>query len=160
MKSVGLDHIEHELCIFSCNDTYGVKTLMAAQQIPFQRVTGVWKGKAEYSFVVHPSTVEMVARAGFLDDQECVLYLEKPDQFGMRPAWFVYMSLAPEYYVGLFQRVHKPAPNEGYTYDHDNKEYWVIREDTRRKRTKDWAASIASIMGQRIASLWTKPVAG
>lgn len=142
------------LVIFSSDDPHAVAKLLAAKNIAFQRVLGTYKGKVEYSFVVLPEAAEEVARAGYLDEQESVLYLEKAHNAGVfgqhwhRHAWLMYMSLAPEQYMGLFQATRAKAPNEDYTYA-DNT-YYVIRDNVQHKKARTWAAILRGIIFGRI----------
>ena len=143
------------LVIFSSDDPHAVAKLLTAKNIVFQRVLGTYKGKVEYSFVVLPEAAEEVARAGYLDEQESVLYLEKAHNVGVfanaqwcRHAWLMYMSLAPEQYMGLFQATNAKAPNEDYTYA-DNT-YYVIRDNVQHKKAKTWAATLRGIIFGRI----------
>ena len=143
------------LVVFSSDDPHAVAKLLTAKNLVFQRVLGTYKGKVEYSFVVLPEAAEEVARAGYLDEQESVLYLEKAHNVGWRTrphwcrhAWLMYMSLAPEQYVGLFQATHAAAPNEDYTYA-DNT-YYVIRDNVQHKNAKTWAETLRSIIFGRI----------
>ena len=142
------------LVIFSSDDPHAVARLLTAKNLVFQRVLGTYKGKVEYSFVVLPEAAEEVARAGYLDEQESVLYLEKAYNAGVfsqhwrRHAWLMYMSLAPEQYMGLFQPVSTWAPNEDYTYA--NNVYYVIRTDVQHKKAKTWAAILRGVIFGRI----------
>lgn len=142
------------LVIFSSDDPHAVARLLTAKNLLFQRVLGTYKGKVEYSFVVLPEAAEEVARAGYLDEQESVLYLEKAHNVGAflphwhRHAWLMYMSLAPEQYMGLFQATHAKAPNEDYTYA-DNT-YYVIRDNVQHKNARTWAAILRGIIFGRI----------
>lgn len=160
MSDVRLATTHEPLVIFSCKDPASVKQLLDNQSIPYERIVGCYKGKTENSFVVFPEAVMTVVQAGHLDDQECVLYLEKPFNVGCftehwrRHAWFMYLNLAPEYYVGLFQPVHIVAPNEDYTYA--EKQYYVIRENVSRKHVRAFASRLAETIGKRISSAWRK----
>lgn len=150
------------LVIFSSDDPHAVAKLLTAKNIVFQRVLGTYKGKVEYSFVVLPETAEEVARAGYLDEQESVLYLENVHNAGVigqhwrRHAWLMYMSLAPEQYMGLFQPVHALAPNEDYTYA--NNTYYVIRDNVQHKNARTWAGKLANIIFARITEQAHKAV--
>lgn len=142
------------LVIFSSDDPHAVARLLTAKNLVFQRVLGTYKGKVEYSFVVLPEAAEEVARAGYLDEQESVLYLEKAHSVGVlfphwrRHAWLMYMSLAPEQYMGLWQPVDAVAPNEDYTYA--GNVYYVVRDNVQHKKAKTWAAILRGIIFGRI----------
>lgn len=150
------------LVIFSSDDPYAVARLLTAKNLVFQRVLGTYKGKVEYSFVVLPEAAEEVARAGYLDEQESVLYLEKAHTAvtslhgWRRHAWLMYMSLAPEQYMGLFQATHAMAPNEDYTYV--NNTYYVIRDNVQHKNARTWAGKLANIIFGRITEKAHKAV--
>ena len=143
------------LVIFSSDDPHAVARLLTAKNLVFQRVLGTYKGKVEYSFVVLPEAAEEVARAGYIDEQESVLYLEKAHNVGWfsnahwrRHAWLMYMSLAPEQYMGLWQPVDAVAPNEDYTYA--GYVYYVVRDNVQHKKAKTWAETLRSIIFGRI----------
>lgn len=155
MSVVKLATTHEPLVIFSATDTQAVKSLLDARGVPYERVVGRYVGKMEYSFVVRPDAVCMVAEAGHLDDQECVLYLEAAHGSDQRHAWFAYLNLAPEQYAGIFRRTVYPAPNEGYTYV--DKTYWVIRENVSRQKMSRWMSALANMVFGRIQRA-VKPV--
>lgn len=162
MSAVSLATTKSPLVILSTDDPIKAKTYMDSKNLAYQRVVGTYKGKWEYSFVVHPDTAGDLATEGLLDKQETVLYLEKLRDVGafkphlQRHAWFMPLNLSPESYAGIFKPVDKPEFGEDYTYV--DKNYYVIRQNKSRQKVHELAARLANIVFDRIVRSNTKAV--
>lgn len=95
---------------------------------PFKRTVGCYKGQVEQSFLVPANKLWEIAMAGWIADQESVLYLGACDARGVRPAWLLYSH--PERsiieYVGAFSEQGLGKPTGDYTYDPSTYTYYNI----------------------------------
>ena len=98
--------------------------------INFKGVAGCWKDQPEQSFLVLADDMDAVISAGWLTDQESILYItaQQPVKNGKRHGWLQMVDGDRSVFLGELRRVTKEIAEKmgDYTYDPDGKSYWTF----------------------------------
>lgn len=145
---------QEQFVIFSTKSPMTVVHELTKNNIDYKALTGMYKGSSERSFIVKATDFGYVLDAvpTTLYMQESILFLDRCNARGKRPAWLINVGNFNEEYIGLFQETQLgPRDGQDYTFDPRTRTYYICAFEGKKDKKALRDLSIPQALSDALA---------